>query len=358
MESGIIQANSVLVTAMWEAVLGDPDTRRAYERMERAYELFADPLQLSRLCTTCFWASMETEEGREARGALAFCSPHPSLVARVFTDPIPVEGPTLVSLLTASPRASLAVHEEGGGLKIWGMLDAESEELVRLRIAGNGTLLASQAERVLAIYHKGAMYRPKAADGPSLVLLMAETLGKKRFLELDDGTLTQLIRMVTAMIRHGHGGTLVVVEPDDSSWRSAVRFKFAFRDAEERGVAQHQLMSEALLQRMGELSLIDGAVVVDTALHIHGFGAKLELGESPPCMVALNALNGDIREGLSVSELGGMRHQSAARFVNKRPAVYAFVVSQDGRLSLFCWSTKHNCIVVVQNLEHFLWAHA
>jgi hypothetical protein len=243
------------------------------------------------------------------------------------------------------------------GAHVWGLLDAEPEGLVRLRIAGNGSLLASQSERVLALYHKGVMSKPKAADGHSLLLLLSDALGKRR-LEFDSEMVTRLIRMVTTMISQGHGGTLVVVEPDDDSWRQAVRFRFSFRDPQEEDETHHQDMSETLLQRIGELSLIDGAVLIDTDWHLYGFGARMEIGNSDPPAVALNAVNGRIREGLSVSELGGMRHQSAAHFVSRHHAADVFVVSQDGRLSLFCWSNKHKRIAVVQDLEHFLWEHA
>ncbi|MDQ7832785.1 MAG: hypothetical protein RDU30_13710 [Desulfovibrionaceae bacterium] len=358
MGTRIIQANSTLVMAMQEAVLADPVGNQTYKGMERARNLLTDPQQLSRLCSACFWASMETEEGRQVRGTLAVCSPSPSLVVRRLTTPVRLGVHALVSLLTASPRASLAVHGGDEGLHLWGMLDAESEGLVRLRIAGNGTLLASQSERVLAIYHKGLMSRPKAVDGPSLVLLLADALHKKQFLELGKETPTQLIRMVTAMIHHGHGGTLVVVEPDDTSWRKGVHFKFTFSGWEKPGLEHQQIMSEALLQRIGELSLIDGAVVVDTDLHLYGFGGKLEMENTTPNVIAVNASSGNIQYGLSLAELGGMRHQSAARFVSEHRTTYVFVVSQDCRLSLFCWSNKHECIAVVQNLEHFLWAHA
>lgn len=358
MGTRIIQANSTLVRAMKKALLTDPVGGRIYSGMERARNLLSDPLQLSRLCTACFWASMETEEGRQVRGSLAVCSPHPALAVRRLSNPVPLGVHSLVSLLTASPRASLAVHGGDEGLHLWGMLDAELEELVRLRVAGNGTLLASQAERVLAIYHKGVMSRPKAVDGPSLVRLLAQTLMKKHFLELGRETPTHLIRMVTAMIHHGHGGTLVVVEPGDTSWRRGVHFKFAFRDREKPVTEHPRLISEALLQRVGELSLIDGAVVVDTNLHLYGFGGKLEMGDTSSDVTAVNASNGEIQHGLSLAELGGMRHQSAARFVSEHHSAYVFVVSQDCRLSLFCWSNKHNGIAVVLNLEHFLWAHA
>lgn len=357
MNHEIFQKNSLFVTAMRHAAQTDPAGRQTYECMERGRTLLADPGQLGRLCAACFWASMETEETRPVRGTVVVCSPHPSLAMRVLSAPVPIGVAALTSLFTASPRAPLAVHGGAHGLQAWGMLDAEPEGLVRLRIAGNGSLLASQSGRVLALYHKGAMSKPRAADGHSLMLLLSDALGK-RPVERASEMATRLIRMVTTMINHGHGGALVVVKPGDDAWRQAVRFKFSFCDPPEQGETNQHAMSEALLQRIGELSLIDGAVLVDTDWHLYGFGARLEMGRSDPCAVALDAVNGQIQEGLSVSELGGMRHQSAAHFVSNHHAADVFVVSQDGRLSLFCWSDKYSRVAVVQNLEHFLWEHA
>jgi hypothetical protein len=52
-----------------------------------------------------------------------------------------------------------------------------------------------------------------------------------------------------------------------------------------------------------------------------------------------------------------MRHQSAARFVFGNRGCDVFVVSQDGRLSMFTWSPSTGSVAAVQNLEHFIWEY-
>jgi hypothetical protein len=111
------------------------------------------------------------------------------------------------------------------------MLDSEPENLIRLRIAGNGTLLASRSHRVLALLHQGNMSLPVAADEASLAQLVARSLGKPDTMETRANDFARLIRVVTTMISHGHGGAPVLVPAGDDSWRKAVEFQYSF-DAE------------------------------------------------------------------------------------------------------------------------------
>jgi hypothetical protein len=198
------------------------------------------------------------------------------------------------------------------------------------------------------------------------------------------------------MIRHGHGGSLVLTLPEDDSWRSAVSFRFCFDEASARvlydsvrnfetmadeakrgyddlvsgrtgcdslitlrerfeAVSFLRGLSESLFRRIGELGLVDGAVVMDMELRLYGFGAKLLYGPEEFDVATLDAVTGRLRKHVPLAELGGMRHQSAARFVNANRACDVFVASQDGRLSMFTWADALHGVAVVQHLEHFLW---
>jgi len=395
MDTCIFKSDSAFVAAMRTSEL---EHGGAADPGPSARALLADADQLSQLCTACFWASMEAEEGREVRGTLTLCSPESVQLARSFTHPVPVSVPNLVALLTASPHTPLAVHGGPGGLHVWGMLDSEPEGLLRLRIAGNGILLASRSRRVLALLNRGVMSIPVAADEVSLAQLVARTLGKEHSLEQRGNVPARLIRVVTTMIRHGHGGALVLVPPGDGSWRANVSLRFCFDEVsatllhdsvhnfQERmdealqgyddlvagrtscaslialreqyeSVNFLRTLSESLFRRVGDLSLIDGAVVMAMELRLHGFGAKLLFGPEEFTVTTLNAVTGALRGDVPLAELGGMRHQSAARFVNGNRACDVFVVSQDGRLSMFSWSERTQTVAVVRNLEHFIWEY-
>ncbi|GAB6126284.1 diadenylate cyclase [Humidesulfovibrio idahonensis] len=396
MDTCIFKSDSPFIVALQANV--EVANAEGAEKADRAAALLADAEQLSQLCTACFWASLEVEEGREVRGTISICSPESVQLARAFTHPVPVTVRDLVALLTASPRTPLAVHGGPEGLHVWGMLDAEPEGLLRLRIAGNGILLASRARRVLALLNQGVMSIPVAADEISLSQLVARTLGKERYLEEHGNAPARFIRVVTTMIRHGHGGTLVLVSPEDQSWRAGVSFRFCF-DEESGRLLQHSVrdfesgmnealrgyddlvagrancasltdlreqydavnylrtLSESLFRRVGDLGLIDGAVVMDMDLMLHGFGAKLLFGPEEFTVTTLNAVTGRVREDVPLAALGGMRHQSAARFVQANRETDAFVISQDGRLSMISWSELTQTVAVVQNMEHFIWEY-
>lgn len=392
MDSCIFPEDSGFLSALQKAAGPIPGDTPA----DRAQALLADSAQLARLCSFCFWASLEQEEGRQVRGTLALCSPSASLLARSFTRPVPVTVKNLVELLTASPRSPLAVHGGVEGLEVWGIVDSEPEGGARLRIAGNGKLLASRSGQVLALLHQGEVSIPVASDEASLAQLVARTLGMERALEQHANIPGRLIRIVSTMIRHGHGGSLVLTQPEDDSWRSGVSFRFCFDEPSARvlfdsvrnfetmtgeakrgyddlvsgrtncaslialrerfeAVSFLRGLSESLFRRIGELGLVDGAVVMDMELRLYGFGAKLLYGPEEFDVAALNAVTGRLRKHVPLAELGGMRHQSAARFVNANRACDVFVVSQDGRLSMFTWADALHGVAVVQHLEHFLW---
>ncbi len=392
MDASILAPDSLFVRTLASTGPGGND---------RAGALLRDPEQLSRLCSACFWASLEAEEGRVVRGSLSLCSPKAARSARAFTRAMPASVPELVALLTASPRAALAVQagpDPAAGPEIWGLLDVERENDVRLRVAGNGILLVSRARRVLVILNRGVAAVPVAADDTSLARLVAGSLGKERFLEQHAGAAQRFSRTLATMLRQGHGGMLLIVPPEDQSWRDGVSLRYRFDEAggrllqhsvyayesqlrealrdynalrtghvgaesidalRERYDAVHDLhtLSDELNRRVGDLGRIDGAVVMDMDLQLHGFGAKLLYGPQEFTVTTLNAVTGELRSDVPLSALGGMRHQSAARYVNAHRDTDVFVVSQEGRLCMVSWSERTQTLAVVQNLEHFLWEY-
>jgi DNA integrity scanning protein DisA with diadenylate cyclase activity len=81
------------------------------------------------------------------------------------------------------------------------------------------------------------------------------------------------------------------------------------------------------------LTAVDGALVLTSDLRVVGFGAEIVLDAAVP-VTAYEAIGPG--QFLPVdSESFGMRHRSALRCVGNTEGVAAFVVSQDGRVSLF-----------------------
>jgi hypothetical protein len=182
--------------------------------------------------------------------------------------------------------------------------------------------------------------------------------------------LNTLLSIVNGLEEHGHGGTLLVVAPgaektlpirakfdvDDRESVLAERFvkfvnaRHALVDAradpargaieishlqDASAVAEDALSDAADLS--GRLSAVDGALVVSADLRILGFGAEIVLDAARP--VAAYEVSGHAQRGAAWpavdSESFGMRHRSALRCVAVADGTAAFVVSQDGTVSLF-----------------------
>jgi len=82
------------------------------------------------------------------------------------------------------------------------------------------------------------------------------------------------------------------------------------------------------------LAAVDGALILTAGLRTVGFGAEIVLDAAAPVMAYESA--GRAQSSAVVDSEGfGMRHRSALRCVGVMDSVAAFVVSQDGQVSLF-----------------------
>jgi Probable sensor domain DACNV len=186
--------------------------------------------------------------------------------------------------------------------------------------------------------------------------------------------LNTLLYVVNGVEEHGHGGTLLVVAPgaertlpirlkfevDDS--RSVLTDRFvAFVNArhalvdlrlssgpaalettpvgphlEDAAIVAEDALADAA-ELTARLSAIDGALVVSTDLRVLGFGAEIVLDAARP--VAAYEVTGHPQRQSAWpavdSESFGMRHRSALRCIAVADDAAAFVVSQDGSVSLF-----------------------
>ena len=188
--------------------------------------------------------------------------------------------------------------------------------------------------------------------------------------------LNTVLCIVNSLQERGHGGTLLLAAPDAVS-SMPIRLKFDVREGgsvlADRFVefinSRHALADErithassgnadagnaalSLLQNatfvaeedladaadlVGRLGDVDGAVVLQSNLHLVGFGAEIVLDAARP--VTAYEVVGNPRRSRQWpavdSESFGMRHRSALRCVAVADATAAFVVSQDGTVSFF-----------------------
>lgn len=114
------------------------------------------------------------------------------------------------------------------------------------------------------------------------------------------------------------------------------------REAEMRGAREKE---GRLIDRVGAMASIDGAVLLTAALDVVAFGCKLpgmnrkrpQVFTAPPKGIAQP-------EEFDLTKRG-TRHAAAAVFAGERPGRLAFTVSADGPAACFMWSEQFGRIM-------------
>jgi hypothetical protein len=263
---------------------------------------------------------------------------------------------------------------------------------LKIQVPEVGTLVVSEDTNVIAVFQRGDLLLPRPINQLDWALLLARALGEAPFPERLL-LAARLQEVAFAMHSQGHGGALVIAPPFEQETNPpdvAIKYRFdskgsnCVRDAVdelmtaqqrleeirtrppaggapplislfESSVNAHGQLLKKLLRSVGQLSRIDGAVVMDTDLRVHGFGAKLSGNQESFDVAAIDAITGLVSE-VPISSLGGMRHQSAARYVHRNTESMVVVASQDRRLTLFAWIIDRRQVAAVRGLEHYAWS--
>ena len=300
-------------------------------------------------------------------------------------------------------HGTLLVCPENGRLQIWGLTDASvggGISGVAVEIAAPGIVrLNIHMLRPYVVFREGTAFFLEGAAPVGLPDYLRKAMRK----HLPDDDIIALhqawhecivLGMLAMMIlEQGHGGTILVVREVDGNWRDSIN-PFAFRFATPITTAQewirqrlknNQTYGEALahisssslsqedktmltvaassnpwqprdaVQYFAPMANCDGALVMTRDLAVLGFGAKITVREGIPqtlMLYRLNPLPGPQRlDPCPLEDLGGMRHQSAARFVAVNRDAVSIVISQDRRMSILHWSDDLNGVIAVQHAE-------
>jgi hypothetical protein len=187
--------------------------------------------------------------------------------------------------------------------------------------------------------------------------------------------LNTILCIVNGVRAHGHGGTVLLVAPgaaaslpvrtkfDVGSQESVlvdrfvefintrhvladIRYQSQEPDRATTDPSRLHLQNAAFAAEedlvgaaevVAGLTAVDGALVMTTDLRVLGFGAEIVLDAAEPVVAYEASSPTQPRESWPTvdSESFGMRHRSALRCVGVTTQVAAFVVSQDGQVSLF-----------------------
>jgi hypothetical protein len=174
------------------------------------------------------------------------------------------------------------------------------------------------------------------------------------------------------MADHHRGGSILLVDARDESWRSAVDFNYEFskpaeylfalvrdwekwqekwsrrQDRKQKGqkrpaselrflpASKQQDKLDKAIKLVGGLTAVAGAMVMTSDLKVLGYGAKLQPAAKKVKIREWIPWRESPEGATDLQGIGGTRHQSATRFVSQCPRTLVLVASQDGRFTIFC----------------------
>jgi hypothetical protein len=331
---------------------------RAAQQRDEPSSPLPDAETLGALLDVAFGASMEPEEGRFATfglGLMPARGPEAPYQEVRFTRPRDLSATEVVKLAagTDSITTSLAVwREPKQALQIWGLVTSESQTVGSAPLHGHPSFLLhapflvvrARAPGVLYVYYRRQL-QLLYVRGTAHFLLptgrLQEILRDDAHLQpLDANALSQIATRISLL---GHGGTLLLTDPTAEVSADLLDVSYRFdppsallRDAvrapivnlDDRPTERHAL------DFVAQLSQVDGAVHLTSDLLIRGFGAKIK--SSVDVTLMTRDIGSQDARPISLAEIPGTRHRSAAMFCAQQPRqALAIVISQDGDVTLF-----------------------
>jgi hypothetical protein len=352
------------------------------------------PSQTTTIANCAFWASVAAYEDRPVRGRLCVAEPHEGRLAIALDAPLPLSVENTVALAIASPGGAVAIHaNEKGQPEIWGVIKDCPDLATTFTMFGPAMLRVSVGSSIVAVVHRHAVSLPKGLSYVQWPLLVAKLLNSDE--EFPERMLraARMRDIVAAMCSHGHGGTVMVV-PREGKWRDELEIRYPLAGPEgssfladhwerlkkarseapnlagaaeaealpaplvalrQEALGLHEKLSDDAHAQVGALTALDGAVVIREDLVVVGFGVKLPLAPGSGFDVdEVDLISGSAPRRVTLSKVGGTRHQSVANFVHQNTEAMAFVASQDGNLTLFAWARNPGVVVAVRRLEYVM----
>lgn len=336
------------------------------------------------LFTTIFFAGLETHEGEHYPVSVAFLGhSHAEYVLSEggvdapplyrwkimrFASPRPFASSELVKLAVAGGdrRIYSAVGVlDDGRLAITGLAregcHTEADPFVRI-VAPRPGCLSIRGGRDLAVEYERGIVVNVSEDALFAAAPVRDALEAiARSAGMDDEVVAHYLDTVVLLVRetvaHGRGGILII-SPDEhpavaesAPYRMLVDFslgtllRLAWRIRRKGGAQFGDLLRNAFLaeaervvEELGRLTAIDGAVLLNRSLGLVSFGVILPVGQHVGVVEArLPDAHGHPEE----VDLGarGTRHRAGATYAAEHPGSVVFVTSEDGQVS--CLLREH-----------------
>jgi hypothetical protein len=337
---------------------------KAHASMEQAFGYFdPSPELLRNTIDAVFWASLSAEEGR------------PSLTRVQFTDirdpqcrlgPRDISAAELRKLSPFMDEPSNVLYVRNDG-KIIGV--GSSSGGVGVVAHRPGRLAVLEGVIVLGVFDQGDWVIIGGSETNFSQILqraLPDESFPERFLKA-----TLIVRLAMAARRTRRGATFVLVPADRQiegigsisypveafpalpqaldAWRQARRITPPTAEKSQIRIPV-DIASAVAAAGAG----IDGATLIeDSSLRLLGFGAKISAPDDDLEIGVMELPNTVVRM-IKKKNLGGMRHQTAARLVQLNNDAMVITVSQDGPISLFTWVRNEAAVIVLKHLDRYL----
>ncbi len=325
-----------------------------------------DAETLEAIINAAFWASLRREEGYVPRISLALVPPEETDSPLRFERPLPLAPPALTRVAPAVERARihLGVWRHNGELCVWGTTRNVPLLSVVLEVAAPGLLVikhhrgSESGKFVNVVVLEGDQIKvidEAASSLPDCPPLLTSLLGFDSPASwIDD--VNVLVQLAVSMRAHGRGGTMLVVPTASEEWRESIvrpvpyaiapAFDELLRLSRETPDDQHRRHWEDALSRavdaVAGLTAVDGATILTNDYRVLAFGAKIARRRGAPFVEQITLTEpilGGTPALVHPEQLGGTRHMTAAQFAQDQKDALALVASQDGRFTIFAWSS-------------------
>ena len=336
-----------------------------------ALETIPDETAIEAMIDTAFWASLRREEAYVPKISLAFLTPaetdHPLLLEQPLAlDPAVL---TRVSPAVERPGIHLGVAYVDGHLQVWGTARAIPVHCFVVEVIEPGLIVVKHrrgreaAKFVNVAVLEGDRIKvidEQASAMPDCPSLLGTLLGADPG-DVWNGSVNVLVQIAVSMRAHRRGGLLIVVPPENVSWRDSIVQPISYAvspafselahlvgaapDGARRPQWQESLAHA--IDGVAGLTAVDGATLMTSTYDVLAFGAKIARRRGQPPieqMTVTEPIESDTPVVINPTTFGGTRHLSAAQFVHDQRDSMALVAGQDGRFTVFAWSS---CIGMV-----------
>lgn len=318
-----------------------------------------DTTTIEAIVDAAFWASLRREEGFIPRISLAYLSPEETKSALRFERPLPLDPGLLTRIAPAveRPGIHLGVWPAPDGLAVWGATRIIPSLCLVVEVAAAGLIVIKHhsgettGKFVNVAVLEGDQVkmidaRSSAAATHECPPLVTALLGSESAAWAQP--VNVLVQLAVSMRAHGRGGSLLVVPGTGGDWRESIISPIPYAVSPPfSALAELARDSSTKLNRaidaVAGLTAVDGAVVLTDDYAVLGFGAKItrRRGYAPVEQLrVMEPIEGGEAILVHPDKLGGTRHLSAAQFVQDQHNCAALVASQDGRFTVFEWSSS------------------